>query len=371
MLPEVITKGFGRLTNISVYSYIEYTDEYNSLGNFQLKTILNEDGRKLIQEGYYLLIDEYTCGVIQALNPEVDEETQETTLIVEGYLANQLLTRRCIPKSVSLSGTRSSIVKQLVTENCASPSNTNRQLPITVENYDPGDTEEIELQLTGGDIEEQIASVLDAGEMGHETTPVLTSTAMTGLNFRTLLGADRTIGNTAGNSPVVFSTDLKNILSGSYSYNTKSYKNTAIVAGEGEGTARNIRTVNDENTGVDRWELYVDARDLQSTDEEGNTLTTDQYNQVLDTRGSEKLEECTIAETYEATISVDDDRYVYRRDYYKGDKVTIKDDTIGIQIDARITAVKISISPEETHYDLTFGYPHMRIEKKLKRKGVI
>lgn len=371
MLPEIITKDFRRLTNISVYSYIEYTDEYNGLGNFQLRTILNEDWHKLRREGYYLLIDEYTCGVIQALNPKVDEETQETTLIVEGYLTNQLLTRRCIPKSVSLNGTRSSIVKQLVNENCVSPSNIHRKLPIVIDSHNPGDTEEIELQLTGGDVEEQIASLLDAGEMGHETTPVLTSTAMTGFKFRPLLGANRTIGNTAGNSPVVFSTDLKNILSGSYSYNTKSYKNTAIVAGEGEGTARNVRVLNDANSGVDRWELYVDARDLQSTDEEGNTLTAVQYNQVLDSRGFEKLEECAIAETYEATVSIDDDRYVYRRDYYKGDKVTIKDDTIGIQIDARITAVKVSISPERTHYDLTFGYPHMRVEKRLKRKGVI
>lgn len=371
MLPEIITKDFRRLTNISVYSYIEYTDEYNSLGNFQLRTILNADGHSIMREGYYLLIDEHTCGVIQALNPRVDAETQETTLTIEGYLTNQLLTRRCIPKSVSLSGTRSSIVKQLVRENCSNPSNPNRRLPITVEDYNPGDTEELELQLTGGDIEEKISSLLDTGEMGHETTPVLTDTGITGFKFRPLLGADRTIGNADGNSPVVFSTDLKNILSGSYSYNTKSYKNTAIVAGEGEGIARNVRTLNDENSGVDRWELYVDARDLQSTDEEGNTLTASQYNQVLDTRGSEKLEECTIAETYEATISLEDDRYVYRRDYYKGDKVTIRDDIIGVQIDARITAVKVSMSPEKVHYDVTFGYPHMRTEKKLKRKGVI
>lgn len=48
-----------------------------------------------------------------------------------------------------------------------------------------------------------------------------------------------------------------------YDLDTTEYCNTAIVAGAGEGSERKIQYVNPENSGLNRRELYVDARDLQ------------------------------------------------------------------------------------------------------------
>lgn len=371
MLLYVIDKNFNTLTNISEYSYASYTEMYNGLGYFVIHTTDNEDSNILRAQGYYIMLEKDVCGVIQSINPSINETTREKLLVVQGYLVTELLTRRCIPKSTSMTGTRGAFVNKLVNENCVNPSDTSRKLPIVLNPSLPSESSSEQRQVTGGSIEEAAVEILEAGELGHSVTPVITSKALTGFMFNILKGSDRTIGNTSGNAPVVFSTELKNVLAGDYLYNSQDYKNTAYVAGEGEGTGRTVRVVNPNNTGVDRYELYVDARDIQSTDEEGNTLTAAQYNTALDNRGLDSLKEYIISETYEATLNQQDQKYVYKRDYYLGDKVSIKDEDLGVYLNTRITAVQTSYTENEIKVDVTFGNAKVRVADKLKRKGVI
>ena len=125
-------------------------------------------------------------------------------------------------------------------------------------------------------------------------------------------------------------------------------------------------------TGGDRKELYVDARDLQSngTDENGHPieLTPNQYKQVLWNRGNDKLSECITTETFEAKIRVIGDvQYQFNKDFFKGDKVTIRDNQLGVMISARITEVEEDFG-EEYNLVLTFGYSYPTILQKIKRK---
>lgn len=371
MLLYVMDKNFHTLTNISEYSYAAYTEEYNGLGNFVIHTIANADSMIIRAQGYYVMLEKDVCGIIQSIQPAVDVTTREKTLVIQGYLVTELLTRRCIPKSTSFNGTTVAFVNKLVNENCVNPADTSRRLPIILDSVVPSDSHSEQRQVTGGSVEEAIVELLDAREMGHRVAPIISSKALTGFKFTQLKGVDRTIGNSSGNAPVVFSTSLKNVLAGVYSYNSQDYKNTAYVAGEGEDVNRVIRVVNPNNTGVDRYELYVDARDLQSTDEEGNTLTAAEYNKVLENRGLEQLKEYIISETYEATLNQEDQKYHYREDYFLGDKVSIKDDELGVYLNTAISAVQISDTVQEIKIDVTFGNSKIKVADKLKRKGVI
>ena len=371
MILAVIDKEFHKLLSFPAYSYATYTEKYNALGPYQVQVPLDSYALQTIQEGYYILLDKDVCGVIQSVKPIIDDTTEEKKLVIEGYLAEELLTRRCIPKSTSFTGTVPAFVNKLMTENCVSPQDSSRSLPIVLDSNVPTDSGSQERQVTGGDMECRIAELLDTRGMGHKVTPILTSTSISGFKFTQVKGADRSIKNTDGNKPVVFATSLKNILSGTYKRNSQDLKNTAYVAGEGEGTARTVKTVHPENIGVDRYELYVDARDLQSTDENGNTLTATQYEAALNDRGLAKLSEYVVSETYEATINTADDKFVYKKDYFVGDIITLKDELIGIELDVRITAVQTTSTDGETKIDLTLGQAKMRTNEKLKRKGVI
>ena len=117
---------------------------------------------------------------------------------------------------------------------------------------------------------------------------------------------------------VVFSQEFDNLLTSDYMVNTENYKNVALVAGEGEGLNRKTSTVGTAS-GLDRYELYVDARDISSNDGEIDTII---YDAMLKERGSERLAENTVTTTADGEIAPETN-YVINEDYFLGDIVQI------------------------------------------------
>lgn len=62
---------------------------------------------------------------------------------------------------------------------------------------------------------------------------------------------------------MIFNVDYDNVTNREFISDISEYKNTAIVAGQGEGAERRIRYVGNENSGLERYELFVDARDIE------------------------------------------------------------------------------------------------------------
>lgn len=376
MILDVFNKNFSRIENISSYSYADYVQPLNAAGDFEVRVPLDSVALTIMKDGVFLLFEKEIAGFITYLQPTYSEEDGNAELSIKGHLLNGLLSRRCIPLTTNLSGTTTAIVRSLVNTNCVNPTDSKRALPIalsTNSQYIPAsDTTRIQTQITGGDVETEIETLLEAREMGYSIVPILTSSAIDHFEFRVIAGEDRTIGNQSGNDAVVFSFDLKNILQSVYTYNSNDLKNMAYVAGEGEGAARTlVESGETSKTGLDRYELYVDARDLQSDDGEGTVLTPTEYNNVLDARGLEKLKENILEESYEASINQLTTQYIYGVDYFLGDLVTIRDPNLDISLNARVTQVKASSIGERTMVDVTFGYYKLNTAKKLRRKGVI
>lgn len=88
-------------------------------------------------------------------------------------------------------------------------------------------------------------------------------------------------------SNLVFSQKFGNLSIDSINISTSTFKNYAIVLGEGEGENR-IRVTVDQTNGNERRELIVDAKDIQKEENE----TNESYNSRLVARGAEKLLEC-------------------------------------------------------------------------------
>ena len=119
-------------------------------------------------------------------------------------------------------------------------------------------------------------------------------------------------------------------LSSNYNYSSTNYRKVALVAGEGEGTSR-VRQDLGTASGIDRYELYVDARDL-STNE--GQITESEYLEMLKTRGLEKLAEHPIKEEFDGEV-IPDNTYVLGTDYNLGDVVTIRNE-FGMTATSRI-----------------------------------
>ena len=140
-----------------------------------------------------------------------------------------------------------------------------------------------------------------------------------------LEGTDRSILQ-SDNPHIVFSDSYNNLLSFSYAADSSVQKNFAYVFGSGEGSARKRTTYysGTEPTYLDRYEVYVDKRDL-SQDEE---VSDAEYLELLKESGAENMVSPQTAS--ESTIAAFSTQYQYNKDYFVGDYVTVEHKRFGL-----------------------------------------
>ena len=131
-----------------------------------------------------------------------------------------------------------------------------------------------------------------------------------------------------------------------YLESKKTLKTVTLVAGEGEGADRRTTTVacaSGAGTGLNRRELYTDARDVSST-VDNETLTDAEYNAQLSQRGLENLAENIATKSFEGKVETTR-MYRYGEDFFLGDMVQIVNE-YGIEGKARVTEFIRSQSKE-------------------------
>ena len=62
-------------------------------------------------------------------------------------------------------------------------------------------------------------------------------------------------------------------------------------------------------------------------------------------------------------------QYVYGVDYFKGDKVIVEDEEIGVKVIAKITEVSENYD-DKYELEITFGYSYPTLIEKLKQRTV-
>ena len=167
----------------------------------------------------------------------------------------------------------------------------------------------------------------------------------------------------------IFSNSFYNIRNVVYNRNSSSYKNFAYVAGAGEGSDRVIVTVDKRQPGEERKEIWVDARDLQQKDADGNAITLDTYKQQLAQRGLEKLAEYRKVETVNSGID-SQANLVYKKDFDLGDLCTYINTEVGIETDKRITEIMETYEGAETKLSVTFGTDEVSTVQQLIKREV-
>ena len=193
------------------------------------------------------------------------------------------------------------------------------------------------------------------------------------LIFEVWKGKDRTDDQTE-NSWAIFSDSFYNVKNAVYDRDESEYKNFAYVAGEGEGSARvivgvDLRSSADE----ERRELYVDARDLQSTyqDDAGDehTYTADQYRALLRQRGLEKLAEYQKIETVNSDVDPNAN-LTYGVDFDLGDLCTYRYADVGIETTKRITEIQEVYEGSKQTISVVFGNDQMTSITKIIQREV-
>lgn len=391
MLMELYDSSFLRIGVLNSYTMVQYTEQLNDLGEFEIDVAASEIDKQTLDDTKYILFEPDVMGAVHTIH-STDDVTQD--LQIKGYMANGILSMRVIPATQTINGTRSAIARQTVTNNFINPTNSKRKIQlVTLGTYPTSDTESIRKQQTGGYVSEFLTELFNDIDMGYKITPVVGNTYdqqgeietnISQLRFDVIKGTDHSFDNTGNNDIVEFSQDLRNLLSTDFTLSEAKYKNLIYVAGEAQEDTEEPRVileipVGTEESGLDRFELYVDARDLQSTytqevkNADGvietieRSYTSTQYEEMLRKRAFEKVSEYIKEEIFEAQIDTNRTQFVYGVDYKLGDYVSVVDANLGIRAKCLVNEVTITSMANEVKIDIQFGKPTLSWMKKLRR----
>jgi len=328
----ICDENFERIGVIYDYSSLIWNPKYNEVGEFEIYIEATPENINLLKEKNYVFReDDDYVGVIENIKITFNSNSLLNMMTVSGRFSEKILGQRIIWTQTSADASLEDSMRALIKQNVIEPENTSRKINVIKLGDLIGDTPKISSQYTGDNL----------------LTVIQENAKEAGLGFRNIYkdgkfyfgfyrGVDRS-RNQLANTWIVFSDEHENLATFDYQYLLKGYSNVAMVRGEGEGLERKITIINDNKyIGLDRYELNVDARDIQSNNGE---IKADEYTQKLQKRGNEKLAEVGILETIEGSAEEDDDKYIYKRDYFLGDLVQVELTEYNFSYVARIVSV--------------------------------
>lgn len=346
----VLDKSFNVIDVVDNYESCIWNIYYFGVGDFELYLPATTRNISLLQAGRYLVRDKdlidgnmYNVMIIRKLNITTDIE-QGNYLTVTGKCLKSILQRRIVWTQTILSGKVENCLRLLISENAINPVIAERKITQLTLGELKGFTETMRKQLTGDNLGDAVVDICTTYGMGWRVY-VNSSKRMVVEFFK---GLDRS-DNQSDNARVTFSTDYDTLLSSNYTLDTEEYKNVALVAGEGEGSARKTVSVGTASD-LERYEIYVDSRDSSTNDGE---ITQTEYYEQLKEAGVDELETRKYTESFEGEIEPYSN-YIYGVDYHLGDIVNVKNE-YGVTATPRIIGVIESNSDEGVSVIPTFS----------------
>lgn len=325
ILPIVANTSFQRIGVVDDYVSFIWTTRYNEPGDFELVVPMSSNSLDFFVKDYYIMRDDdENVGIIERIAVSKDADNQET-MIVSGRFLSSILDRRIIAKQTQVSGTVEACVKTLVNQNLVSPSDSARKIA----NFTYGKfsiaANQMQQQFTGTNLLEAIQGICETYGCGFKVT--LNSSNQ--FVFTMFDGIDRSY-NQSANTYAVFSQEYENIESSDYEEDYQDVVTDVLVAGEGEGLDRKTVWSRAEiNTGLQRYEVFVDARNASTNNGEISEVV---YYQQLKEEGLESITSFTQAFAGE----INTHNIEFGADLGIGDICTIENRQWGIYLNARL-----------------------------------
>ena len=327
----VLNSAFANVDVIDIFESLLWTERYSSCGDFELYMATNTKSVNLLAGECFLAIGESErVMVVESLEIKSDPEGGSHT-IAKGRSLESILDRRIIWTQTTLTGNLQLAIKRLLGENAISPTNTSRKIPglTFLASTDPAvTTHTVDAQFTGDNLYTAIKDLCDSAGIGFKITLSTNDTPV----FQLYSGTNRAYDQLL-NPQVTFSPSFENLASSNYFESRQPLKTVTLIGGEGEGSARRYATAG-VASGLDRRELFTDARDISSL-VDGVTIPPATYLNQLLQRGFEKLAEAVKVSAFDGDADPTG-MYVYGQDFFMGDDVQIANE-YGLAAASRVT----------------------------------
>lgn len=319
---RVFDRKLNLIGELDGYTALIFTSKWNNYGSFEIH--LAETSPGVLQVGNYIMLnnDPYKTGIIKYSG--ITEEAEESSAVIKGFTLAHIFTQRLTvpPKGqeyYTVKGSVEDIMYNIVDANTIHSVEPGRIISNLDLRQSQGRGQQMTFQTRYKCLADELESLSVLSGLGIAVTidPVRKK-----FFFEVCAGTDRTIDQET-DPPTVFNPDYDNVLGRSYTTDLSGLKNCAYTAGQGEGADRAVHIVGGGNTGIDRYEMFVDARDIENDSD-------------LEDRGKTKLAENAGAESYECTVETAD----YEKRWFLGDFVTVVDRGLSVQINKQVLEVR-------------------------------
>lgn len=320
MQPIVLDTDFTSIKVLDAYESLIWTERYNQAGDFEFHAPATVELLYTLIPGRYLYLSESdTLMIIEKIEIKTDTDIGNT-IVVSGPSIASIIARRIIWSQTTLDGYLEGQIEKLLNQNIISPSDSDRQISNFIfEASDDADIENMTIrsQYTGDNVYKVITEICEDREIGFKVMFDDSNRFV----FKLINGKDRSYDQNV-NEPVVFSPEFDNLIDSDYVNNQSDLKTIALIAGQEQGDSRVRTTIQpDLSTGLNRRELYIDARDLQQDEE----MTDAEYLEVLQQRGNEKMSAYFGNESFDASMETNVGPK-FGVDFFLGDIVEIQNE---------------------------------------------
>lgn len=269
----------GNLETIGVidsYKSLIWANRYWAVGDCELYVPATTENLTMLKKNNFL-VKHGNNMICQIKKIELDTNAEEGNyLIVSGYDVKQWLDQRVVWSTMNVDGNAETFIRTMVDNALGNSGLYARQIVnlngsrIFYLGTAAGFTEVITEQVSYKNVGEKVRDYCLKYGWGYRV--VLSNNL---LYFQLYKGTDRT-------ASVIFSSAYENLATTKYIEDETNMGNVALVGGEGQGTARS-RNVSGYAEGMNRYEVYVDAKDISKTITWGDLTnlypTTDQGGQ--------------------------------------------------------------------------------------------
>lgn len=344
------------------YFSLRWVRRYSKAGEFELHCSFKSGMLEFLQQDDIIWkSDDLEAGYIVSRELKQDIEGKES-LVIKGRFLTSLLGRRIIWGRENISSTAELVVRELIDKNVIAPTIADRKIDLLEMGEVNGFTEDIIYQSSYKNVLEEVERLVEENSYGIRTIVDLERKKLV---FDMYKGKDRSADNGV-NPPAIFSQEFDNVLEQEYLDSIGGYRSIALVAGEGEREDRKLETIG-QGVGLGRYELYVDARDLQSTKDNDITIPESEYRQMLRDRGISKLSESERIEVFNSKVDLNSN-LEYKKDFGLGDIVTCTSKRWGVTTDTRITEIEEVYEETGKKINVVLGSNLPTLVEKIKRE---
>ena len=266
----LMDRDFKVLQIIDDFKSFLWVERFCDFSEFEIYLQFNQDVIANIRQDYYLYYKESDHMMIIENIRIITDADEGDVAVISGRSLESILDRRIVWDETTLNGSLFACTKRLLDDAILKPKSVSRKIPgfqfSTASNI--GANYRYEGTFLGQTLFEAIKTMCEYNNVGFKIT---WDQRTNYFYFKLYTGTDRSFNQTK-NTYVTFSHKFDNLLDSNYYVSKENYKETALVDGEekekenGEKYRRRetYRIKQTGNPGLDRREVYIEARDITS-----------------------------------------------------------------------------------------------------------